>query len=79
MTELGEQLVLALRTQGFGITFEDGDMVVVSSDKRHRHHVPMELLEDPRLTFVLAGVIGILEEDLGLRWDLDEHGDPGLN
>jgi hypothetical protein len=82
MTELGRRLLEALRGQGFGITFEDGDAVISSLERSGwRHHIPQVLLEDDALEPLLRLAILSLKDkhpEVSLRW-LTGRGDPGLN
>jgi len=80
VTELGEQFILALADQGWGVIPTDEDVVVLSPDRRYRFHIPGVLFEDPGLELLLEVVIGGFILDFGFRWPYGDHGEsPGMN
>jgi len=81
MTELGERFLNALRGQGFGVIFEDGDAVVLAPDGAWRHHVPEMLLTDDGLEALLRLSIVSLSQrhpEVSIRW-LTGRGEASTN
>lgn len=84
MTELGERFLAALADQGYGIVFDENDLIILSADMVRRHHVPVVILEEPELELLLKmAILGFSDWDgrFYLGWLTEGEGGhkPGRN
>ncbi len=80
MTELGEQFLLALAEQGYGIVVTDEDVIVLSPDRSRTHFMPVEMFREPALEPILALAIASFVALEPFNWFLGEGGgEPGRN
>lgn len=49
MSELGDQFLLTLADQGYGLAVTTEDVIILMSNRRDRWAVPKDLLEEPTL------------------------------
>jgi hypothetical protein len=81
MTELGERFLLALADQGYGLVITEEDVIILGSDRKTRHHIPVELFEEPELDLLLrVAIVAFGLTDPGFVWGGEAGGrEPGRN
>lgn len=82
MTKLADKFLLALADQGYGFTFTGEDLRILGANHRGRHHVPLELLEEPLFEVLLIGAIvafAVQDGRFSTVGVLDDEPRPGLN
>lgn len=76
MTELGERFLLALADQGYGLVITVEDVIVLSSDRRTRHHIPVVLFDEPELELLLrVAIVAFAATDGQFHWSWPESGE----
>lgn len=82
MTELGEQFISALADQGYGVVVTDEDVIVLTSDRRGRHHIPVTIFHEPELEILLRLAIvafAALDGEFIWPWPPTGGARPGMN